>query len=97
MIQCEVILCVWHVRRAWLKNVNNLATSLDRASAMFNKSGYIMKYCSNDDVIDAIQVFFNEFTVDEGKLLDYFHKNLVVGDKFCKCTYSFLCFLFFVS
>ena len=54
------------------------------ASAMFNKLGYIMKYCSNDDVTDAIQGFFNEF-VDEGKFLDYLDKNWVSGDKFPKC------------
>ena len=84
MTQCEVILCIWHVRRAWLKNVNNLATSPDMASAMFSKLGYIMKYCSNDDVTNAIQGFFNEF-VDEGGFLGYLHKNWVVGDTFRKC------------
>ena len=84
MTQCKVILCVWHVRRAWLKNVNNLATSPDMASAMFSKLGYIMKYCSNDDVTNAIQGFFNEF-FDERKFLDYLHKNWVSSDKFCKC------------
>ena len=64
------------------------------ASAMFSKlAGYIMKYCSNDDVIAAIQGFFNEF-VDERKFLDYLHKNWVSSDKFCKCRRLFLMFLF---
>ena len=84
MTQCKVILCVWNVRRAWLKNVNNLATSTDMESAMFSKLGYVMKYCSNDDVTAAIQGFFNEF-VDEGKFLDYLNKNWVSDDKFRKC------------
>ena len=62
------------------------------ASAMFSKLGYIMKYCSNDDVTAAIQGFFNEF-VDEGKFLDYLDKNWVSGDKFRKCRRLFLVFL----
>ena len=89
MTQCEDILCVWHVRRAWLKNLNNLATSPDMASAIFSKLGYIMKYCSNNDVTVAIQGFFNEF-VDEGKFLDYLNKNWVSSDKFHKCRRLFL-------
>ena len=92
MTQCEVILCVWHVRRAWLKKVNNLATSPDMASAMFSKLGYIMKYCSNDDVTATIQGFFNEF-VGEGKFLDYLNKNWFSDDKFRKYRRLFLVFL----
>ena len=65
--------------------MNHLATSPDRASAMFSKLGYILKYFYNDDVTGAIQGFFKEF-VDEGKFFDYFHKNWVASDKFCKCT-----------
>ena len=100
MTQCEVILCVWNVRRAWLKNINNLATSTDMASAMFSKLGYIMKYCSNDDVTAAIQGFFNEF-FDEGKFLDYLNKNstrlgfLVIS--FVTADDSFLFFCLSVS
>ena len=56
----------------------------------------IMKVCSNDDVIDAIDEFFSKY-VDAKNLLDYFHKNFIFGDKFCKCTYSCLYFLFFIS
>ena len=69
-----------------------MATSPDMESAMFSKLGYIMKYCSNDDVTAAIQGFFNEF-VDEGKFLDYLDKNWVSNDKFRKCRRLFLVFL----
>ena len=91
MTQCEFILCVWHVQREWIKNINNLATSLDMASEMFSNLVYIMKYCSNDDVTAAIQGFFNEF-VDEGKFLDYLNKNWISSDKFPKCRRLFLVF-----
>ena len=86
------MLCVWHVRRAWLKNINNLATSPDMASVIFSKLGYIMKYCSNDDVTAAIKGFVNEF-VDERKFRDYLDKNWVSGDKFRKSRRLFLVFL----
>ena len=59
---------------------------------MFKDLGDIMKVCSNDDVIDAIDEFFSKY-VDAKNLLDYFH-NFIFGDKICKCTYSSLYFLF---
>ena len=69
-----------------------MATSPDMASAMFSKLGYIMKYCSNDDVTTAIEGFKDEF-VDERKFLDYLNKNWFSDDKFCKCRRLFLVFL----
>ena len=79
-----MILCIWHVRRAWLKNVNWLASSPEIASEMFNELGIIMKNCSNDEVSDAIDGFFNKFSNEE-KFLDYFYKNWVAGDTIRKC------------
>jgi hypothetical protein len=55
-----------------------------------------MKNCSNDEVDNAINGFFNKFANEE-KFLDYFHKNWVVGDKIHKFTYLFLCFYFCIS
>ena len=78
-----MILCVWHVRRAWLKNVNRLATSSIKANEMFSELGYIMKHILSNEVEDAISQFFIKFA-DEEKFLDYFHKNWVVGDKIRK-------------
>eukprot|EP00253_Pinus_taeda_P028427 PITA_28427 len=80
---CDVILCVWHVRRAWLKNVNRLATSSIKAKEMFSELGFIMKHTLNYEVEDAINQFFIKFA-DEEKFLDYFNKNWVTGDKIRK-------------
>ena len=88
--------CVWHVRRVCLKNLNWLKKSPERESVMYSQLGHIIKNCSNDDVIDVIEGFLNNFT-DEEEFLDYFHKNWVVGDKFRKCTYYCWCFSFCVS
>jgi len=90
----KVILCVWHVRRAWVKNMNRLVPNPDRAKLMLKELGDIMKYCSNDDVTYAIEGFSNKY-VDEKKFLDYFQTNWVSGDKICKCAYSCLYLSFF--
>ena len=72
--------------------MNRLVPNPNRVKEMIKELGDIMKYCSNDDVIDSIEGFFNKYA-DEEKFLDYFHKNWVFGDKLCKCTYSCLYFL----
>lgn len=78
-----MILCVWHVRRAWLKNVNRLATSSIKANEMFSELGFIMKYNLTYEVEDAINHFLIKFA-DEEKFLDCFNKNWVTGDKIRK-------------
>ena len=60
---------------------------------MFKDLGDIIKFCSNDDVTDAIDGFFSKYA-DEENFLDYFQKNWVFGDKICKSAYSCLYFLF---
>lgn len=75
-----MILCVWHVRREWLKNANRLASSPENAKEMFNELGCIMKNCSKDEVGNAINHFFIKFSNEE-IFLDYFQKNWVTGDK----------------
>ena len=76
--------------------MNRLASSPKNMKEMFNELGYIMKNCSKDEVGNAIEGFFNKFA-NEDKILDYFQKNLVFGDKISKFTYSFFCFHFCVS
>jgi hypothetical protein len=82
-----VILCIWHVRRACLKNVNRLSTNPRKANEMFSYLGYIMKHTLNAEVDDANNHFYNKFA-DEHKFLDYFHKNWVIDDKIHKCKSS---------
>lgn len=57
----KTILCIWHVRRAWLKNVNQLATNTKKSNEMFSVLGCIMKDTLNVEVDDAINKFFNKF------------------------------------
>ena len=75
--QCHVILCIWHVLRAWKKNIGRLSTTPEKANAMFNRLGYIMKSCpSAASVIEHVDKFLN-----------YFHTTWVVGDKLCMLSH----------
>jgi hypothetical protein len=80
-----MMLCVWHVRRVWVKNVNRLASSPNNENEMFNDLGFIMKNCPNEEVDNANSVFFNKFANTEN-VLDYFHNNWVFDDNICMFT-----------
>ena len=73
--------------------MNQLARCPNKAKEMFKDLDDIMKFCSNDDVTNAIDVFFSKYA-DMENFLDYFHKNWVSGDTICKCAYSYLYSLF---
>ena len=88
--RCGVIFCVWHVRRAWLKNFKRFSSTIEKGKEMFNDLGHIMKNCLNNEMTTTINGFFTKFAA-EVNFLDYFHKNWIVSYKFSKFTYSFLC------
>ena len=94
--QCRVILCIWHVWRAWKKNIYRLASTLEQANVMLNRLSYIMNSCLNvESVVKHVDNFFTYFA-NEKKFLDYFHSTWVTGNKICKFTYSTPLFLFFL-
>eukprot|EP01018_Ginkgo_biloba_P033865 Gb_14367 [translate_table: standard] len=54
VFNCDVLLCLWHVRRAWLKHVRSKA-SKETNHDMFKDLGNIMHACKDDhDVRQAI-------------------------------------------
>ncbi|GLJ28473.1 hypothetical protein SUGI_0560150 [Cryptomeria japonica] len=70
---CQVLLCIWHVRRAWLKNVYRYASNKDVAAHIFHRLGEIMYEISDDQGIttQSIKNFMEEFK-EEKKFIDYF-------------------------
>ena len=60
-----------------------MASNPEIEKEMFSDLHLIMNYCSNVEVSNAINAFFNKFA-DEEKFLDYFHKNWVIGDNIGK-------------
>lgn len=88
----RVLLCVWHFRRALLKNVYKLATCGENARNMFTKLGEIMNACHDTDSISqAMKAFYIDFAAEE-RFLEYFSTNWMVDEKFyvwAKCYINF--------
>ncbi|GLJ18525.1 hypothetical protein SUGI_0329350 [Cryptomeria japonica] len=80
---CQVLLCIWHVRRAWLKNVYRYASNKDVAAHIFHRLGEIMYEISDDQGIttQSIKNFMEEFK-EEKKFIDYF-QNTWCRDESC--------------
>jgi len=79
---CRVLLCNWHVRRAWSKNAFQLAPK--RARELSHSLGEIMHHCRDHDAVsEALRTFFEKFA-REVKFLVYFRKHWLEGDKICK-------------
>ncbi|GLJ35915.1 hypothetical protein SUGI_0720590 [Cryptomeria japonica] len=70
---CQVLLCIWHVRRAWLKNVYRYVSNKDVATHIFDRLREIMYEISDDQGIttQSIKNFMEEFK-EEKKFIDYF-------------------------
>ncbi|GLJ34591.1 hypothetical protein SUGI_0695710 [Cryptomeria japonica] len=70
---CQVLLCIWHVRRAWLKKVYRYVSNKDVATHIFDRLGEIMYEISDDQGIttQSIKNFMEEFK-EEKKFIDYF-------------------------
>ncbi|KAI3923717.1 hypothetical protein MKW98_011347 [Papaver atlanticum] len=70
--QCRVILCLWHVRRSWMKSLLKKCCSLILQQQMFKYLGRIL-YSVRDgpSAIDAIEEFMQIF-VDQFSFMEYF-------------------------
>ncbi|KAI3911796.1 hypothetical protein MKW92_045214 [Papaver armeniacum] len=70
--QCRVILCLWHVRRSWMKSLLKKCCSLILQQEMFKYLGRIL-YSVRDgpSAIDAIEEFMQIF-VDQFSFMEYF-------------------------
>ncbi|CAK9166609.1 unnamed protein product [Ilex paraguariensis] len=70
--QCRVLLCLWHVRRAWVKSLLKKCCNFDVQRDMFKHLGRIL-YCSRSgpNTLVAIEEFMQIF-VDQCAFMDYF-------------------------
>ena len=79
-----ILLCVWHVRRAWLKNVGNKVKGRENKTRIFRALGEIMHSCQDDGFIQhAVVRLLDEFS-EHKRFLDYFRTNCLANDKICK-------------
>lgn len=72
VFQCRVLLCLWHVRRGWVKSLLKKCCSFDVQREMFKNLGRIL-YCSRSGSTaeDAIEEFMQIY-IDQYSFVDHF-------------------------
>ncbi|KAM4086665.1 hypothetical protein ACJW30_10G119300 [Castanea mollissima] len=72
VFQCRVLLCVWHIRRAWMRSILKKCCNFDVQREMFKHLGWIL-YCTRNgpNAMDAIEEFMQVF-VDQCAFMNYF-------------------------
>eukprot|EP01018_Ginkgo_biloba_P023862 Gb_15783 [translate_table: standard] len=71
---CLVLLCLWHVRRSWLKNLTKKCHDYMVRREMFKDLGDIMYNQSHaTNIMETIECFMHKYQ-DQIKFLDYFRK-----------------------
>lgn len=80
VFECRVILCIWHVCQAWLKNVYKYATK-ERAMDIFHHLGAIMMamHESEESTVEELHTFFAKFS-DQPRFLEYFYNTWCQGE-----------------
>lgn len=90
--QCRVLLCVWHIRRAWIRSLLKKCHNFDVQREMFKHLGWIL-YCtrSGPNAMDAIEEFMQVF-VDQCDFMDYFRIRWLPSIGICPFKHDFLLF-----
>ncbi|GMN39761.1 hypothetical protein TIFTF001_008983 [Ficus carica] len=72
--QCRVLLCVWHIRRAWIRSLLKKCCNIDMQREIFKHLGWVL-YCtrSGQHTMDALEEFMQVF-VDQCAFMDYFKR-----------------------
>jgi hypothetical protein len=72
VFQCRIQLCVWHIRRAWIRSLLKKCCNFDVQREMFKHLGWIL-YCTRNGPhsVDAVEEFMQVF-VDQCDFMDYF-------------------------
>ena len=87
-IKCNILLRVWHVRRAWLKNVGNKVQGRENQINIFHSLGEIMHACEDDESVKkTVERFFERFR-DQPRFLEYFKTTWLANNKICKFLVS---------
>lgn len=73
-LQCRVLLCVWHVRRAWIKSLLKKCCNIGVQREMFKHLGWILYSTgSGQNAVDAVEEFIQVY-VDQCIFMDYFKR-----------------------
>ena len=84
LTNAKILLCVWHVRRAWLKNVGSKVKGRENKIRIFRALGEIMHSCQDEEAVqNAIASLFDEFS-EHKRFLEYFKSTWLDNNKICK-------------
>ncbi|GLJ49309.1 hypothetical protein SUGI_1042260 [Cryptomeria japonica] len=73
VFQCDVYLCSWHVRRAWLKNLIAKVKEIAVRREMFDRLGFIMHHSMDaDSTRNAIHICIEDFKDTQPSFIEYF-------------------------
>ncbi|KAF9616838.1 hypothetical protein IFM89_032688 [Coptis chinensis] len=72
IFRCRVLLCLWCIRHAWIRNLIKSCCNFDVQLEMFKHLGRIL-YCAKNDPcsLDAV-LEFTEIFIDQSTFMDYF-------------------------
>ncbi|XP_048331795.1 uncharacterized protein LOC107411131 [Ziziphus jujuba] len=72
--QCRVLLCIWHVRHAWVRSLLRNCSNFDVQREIFKRLGWIL-FCtrSGPHAMVALEEFMQVF-VDQSAFMDYFKR-----------------------
>ncbi|KAL5783213.1 hypothetical protein ACOSP7_008242 [Xanthoceras sorbifolium] len=72
--QCRILLCIWHVRRAWMRSLLKNCYNVDVQREMFKHLGLVL-YSSRSvpNALDTVEEFMQVF-VDQCAFMDYFKR-----------------------
>lgn len=72
IFQCRILLCLWRIRRAWMRNITKRCCNFDVQREMFKRLGSILYTTRNGPTaMDAVEEFMQVF-VDQNAFLEYF-------------------------
>eukprot|EP01018_Ginkgo_biloba_P036554 Gb_34675 [translate_table: standard] len=82
VVGCCILLCLWHVRQVWMKQVFKKATNEMNGTKMLKKLGAIMYKCKDDDSVHkALDSFHLEFATETIFLKLYLYDNWILDNK----------------
>lgn len=93
---CRHLLCLWHVKQAWLNNIYKKTSSKEVGNDMFSKLDKIMLKCNDDEYLRAIVSKFNIDFHEEKDALKYLKDNWFDGDRICKFIHNICMLIIFL-
>ena len=84
LTKSSILLCVWHVHHAWMKNVLSKVSGKEKRVSIFRAIGEIMHSCKDDFLVQKLVANILEEFQDQEFFLGYFKTTWLDNNKICK-------------